>query len=63
MNPSVRDLELLDPATLSGRRELRTLLEEEFRIEPLVVDWILHSFSDLEIQIRDLEIKLKHQFD
>jgi hypothetical protein len=58
-SPSVRDLELLNPTTPGGRGELRTVLEDQFQVEPLVVDWVLYSFANLEIRIRDLQKELK----
>jgi hypothetical protein len=52
--PSIRDLELLNHRTHSGKSEMRSILETGFQIDPLLVDWILDTVSEQNRKIQDM---------
>jgi hypothetical protein len=55
MNSSIRDLESIDHETLSGKSELRSILESGFGVDPLLVDWILSTVAEQNRKIRVLK--------
>lgn len=59
--PSIRDLELIDNATLIGRSELRDILIKDFGIQTEVVDWIIHNLEDYNDQLEILKLENKQR--